>query len=209
MPVQAQQHRGLEVDKPVDEKVGKEDDAADQQLRDKTNSLSEENKPENKKDLSLAHNNILYKNIEILVNGETKIQGHLENNEVYIPFSFIKDYFEIEGKIVVLDDFGKQFHVQHTSYKYFTPTRDIYDPGGSFLWFSNYHVEARSTVKCITGIDGVPIVTQWDERGYMYPITIAQYGLSHFSKWVERSKSSIIVRRLKTWNRCHYEKELM
>lgn len=53
-------------------------------------------------------------------------------------------------------------------------------------------VEVGSTVKCITGIDGVPIVTQWDERGYMYPITIAQYGLSHFSKWVERPQGEVI-----------------
>ena len=28
---------------------------------------------------------------------------------------------------------------------------------------------------------GVPISTQWGAQGYFYPIQIAQYGLSHFS----------------------------
>lgn len=29
---------------------------------------------------------------------------------------------------------------------------------------------------------GVPISTQWGPQGYFYPIQIAQYGLSHYSK---------------------------
>lgn len=29
---------------------------------------------------------------------------------------------------------------------------------------------------------GVPISTQWDPRGHFYPVQIAQFGLSHFSK---------------------------
>ena len=96
-----QQYKSLEDDRSIDERAWEEDDIADQQLGGKTNSLSEENEAEKyKKDSSLANNNILYKNIEVLVNGETKIPGRLENKEVYIPFSFIKDYFEIEGKIV-------------------------------------------------------------------------------------------------------------
>ena len=133
-----------------------------------------------------------YKNIEVLVNGETKIQGHLENKEVYIPFSFIRDYFEIEGKFV-RDDFKNQFHVRHTSYEYFTPNTHTYEPNGSFLWFVNYNVEGRSRVKCITGVDEIPISTQWGEHGYSYPIQIAQYGLSHFSMWVEGARGTVKV----------------
>ena len=187
-----QQYKSLEDDRSIDERAWEEDDIADQQLGGKTNSLSEENEAKNKKDSSLANNNILYKNIEVLVNGETKIQGRLENKEVYIPFSFIKDYFEIEGKIV-RGDFGKQFHVQHTSYNYFTPTRNTYDPHGSFLWFLNYNVEGRSRVKCITGVDEVPVSTQWGEHGYKYPIQIAQYGLSHYSMWLEMPQGTVKV----------------
>ena len=29
---------------------------------------------------------------------------------------------------------------------------------------------------------GIPITIQWDINGYFYPIQIAQYGLSHYSK---------------------------
>ena len=29
---------------------------------------------------------------------------------------------------------------------------------------------------------GVPVSTQWGSQGYYYPIQIAQYGLSHYSK---------------------------
>ena len=134
----------------------------------------------------------LYKNIDVVVNDDTKIQGRLENKEVYIPFSFIRDYFEIEGKIVQ-DDFGKQFHVRHTSYEYFTPETNTYDPLGSFLWFVNYNVEGRPRVKCITGVDEVPISTQWGEEGYRYPIQIAQYGLSHYSMLLKQSKGMVKV----------------
>ena len=31
---------------------------------------------------------------------------------------------------------------------------------------------------------GVPISTQWGPEGYFYPIQIAQYGLSHYSKYL-------------------------
>ncbi|XP_066065442.1 D-glucuronyl C5-epimerase isoform X2 [Chamaea fasciata] len=37
-------------------------------------------------------------------------------------------------------------------------------------------------VKCISGVEGVPLSTQWGPQGYFYPIQIAQYGLSHYSK---------------------------
>ena len=106
LPSNTQQYGGLEADRSIDEKVWKGDDNhdianfANQQHGEKTNSLSEESVAEIKKDSPRANNKILNKNIEVLVNGNTKIQGRLENNEVYIPFSFIKRYFEIEGKIV-------------------------------------------------------------------------------------------------------------
>lgn len=31
-------------------------------------------------------------------------------------------------------------------------------------------------------VSGVPLSTQWGPQGYFYPIQIAQYGLSHYSK---------------------------
>ena len=37
---------------------------------------------------------------------------------------------------------------------------------------------------CYESFAGVPISTQWGAHGYFYPIQIAQYGLSHFSKFL-------------------------
>jgi heparosan-N-sulfate-glucuronate 5-epimerase len=54
--------------------------------------------------------------------------------------------------------------------------------------FDSYKVEARDRVKCISAIEGVPISIQWGPQGYFYPIQIAQYGLSHYSKQLKRSK---------------------
>ena len=36
-------------------------------------------------------------------------------------------------------------------------------------------------------VTGVPLSNQWGQQGYFYPIQIAQYGLSHYSKYVKKS----------------------
>ena len=47
---------------------------------------------------------------------------------------------------------------------------------------------------CVPCVPGVPISTQWGAHGYYYPIQIAQYGLSHFSKFLtEKPRSSIVI----------------
>lgn len=40
----------------------------------------------------------------------------------------------------------------------------------------------RDRVKCISGMEGVPISTQWSAEGYFYATQIAQFGLAHYSK---------------------------
>lgn len=40
---------------------------------------------------------------------------------------------------------------------------------------------------------GVPISTQWGPQGYFYPIQIAQYGLSHYSKYLIDHSLSVTV----------------
>jgi len=37
---------------------------------------------------------------------------------------------------------------------------------------------------------GVPLSNQWGQQGYFYAVQIAQYGLSHYSKYVKRSAKS-------------------
>jgi heparosan-N-sulfate-glucuronate 5-epimerase len=39
----------------------------------------------------------------------------------------------------------------------------------------------------------VPVSTQWDVNGYYYPIQIAQFGLSHYSKYVLEGEPSRII----------------
>lgn len=45
-------------------------------------------------------------------------------------------------------------------------------------------MEVRDRVKCISGIEGVPVSTQWEPRGFYYPTQIAQFGLAHYSKHI-------------------------
>ena len=40
---------------------------------------------------------------------------------------------------------------------------------------------------------GVPITTQWDSKGYHYPIQVAQYGLSHHAKHLINGEPEALV----------------
>ncbi|XP_011494920.1 PREDICTED: D-glucuronyl C5-epimerase [Ceratosolen solmsi marchali] len=121
-----------------------------------------------------------YQEIDCLINGRKIITCRKEGNEVFIPFSFIHKYFEIYGKIVINDGL-ERFDWYH-SYSKITDRKVKYDSRGVFMTFENYNVEVRERVKCISGVDGIPISTQWESQGYYYPTQIAQFGLSHYSK---------------------------
>lgn len=103
------------------------------------------------------------------------------SNEVFLPFSFIRKYFEVYGKLSSDGSGSQSFHWQHSYSKYSLPTSK-YRANGPYLWFGNYNVAVRDRVKCISGVEGVPVSTQWDSNGHLYPTQIAQFGLSHFSK---------------------------
>lgn len=38
---------------------------------------------------------IKYEDIECVINGDYSVEGRKEGNEVYLPFSFIQNYFEV------------------------------------------------------------------------------------------------------------------
>ena len=40
---------------------------------------------------------------------------------------------------------------------------------------------------------GVPISTQWEDSGYYYPVQVAQYGLSHFSKNLTEPRPNVRI----------------
>nr|CAG4651634.1 EOG090X0272 [Triops cancriformis] len=85
------------------------------------------------------------------------------------------------------------FEWNHSYSKIYQP-KVKYNPKGVFMYFENYNVEVRDRVKCISAIEvGVPVSTQWDASGYFYPIQIAQFGLSHFSKNLTDAPPRLVI----------------
>ncbi|KAF6732603.1 D-glucuronyl C5-epimerase [Oryzias melastigma] len=123
---------------------------------------------------------VKFEEIDCLINDETTIKGRREGFEIYLPFNWMEKYFEVYGKIVQYDGYDR-FEFQH-SYSKVYAQREPYHPDGVFMSFEGYNVEVRDRVKCISGVEGVPLSTQWGPQGYFYAIQIAQYGLSHYSK---------------------------
>ncbi|XP_012690193.1 D-glucuronyl C5-epimerase B [Clupea harengus] len=123
---------------------------------------------------------VKYEEIDCLVNDDTTIKGRREGSDVYLPFSWMEKYFEVYGKVVQYDGYDR-FEFSH-SYSKVYAQREPYHPSGVFMSFEGYNVEVRDRVKCISGVEGVPLSTQWGPQGYFYAIQIAQYGLSHYSK---------------------------
>ncbi|XP_064336852.1 D-glucuronyl C5-epimerase isoform X2 [Camelus dromedarius] len=121
-----------------------------------------------------------YEEIDCLINDEHTIKGRREGNEVFLPFTWVEKYFDVYGKVVQYDGYDR-FEFSHSYSKVYTQ-RAPYHPDGVFMSFEGYNVEVRDRVKCISGVEGVPLSTQWGPQGYFYPIQIAQYGLSHYSK---------------------------
>lgn len=121
-----------------------------------------------------------YEQIDCLINEDVTIKGRREGDEVYLPFSWVEKYFDVYGRLVQFDGMDR-FEFSH-SYSRVYAQREPYHPDGVFMSFEGYNVEVRDRVKCISGVEGVPISTQWGPQGYFYPIQIAQYGLSHYSK---------------------------
>lgn len=48
-------------------------------------------------------------------------------------------------------------------------------------------------MKCISGIEGVPVSTQWEPKGFFYPTQIAQFGLAHYSKHLTEPEPKIRI----------------
>ncbi|NWV75427.1 GLCE epimerase, partial [Dasyornis broadbenti] len=121
-----------------------------------------------------------YEEIDCVINEEQTVKGRREGGEVFLPFSWVEKYFQVYGRIARAEG-GERFEFSH-SYSKVYAQRAPYRPDGVFMSFEGYNVELRDRVKCISGVEGVPLSTQWGPQGYFYPIQIAQYGLSHYSK---------------------------
>ncbi|XP_066966223.1 D-glucuronyl C5-epimerase B [Macrobrachium rosenbergii] len=119
--------------------------------------------------------------IPCVINHESEISCRRDAQDIYIPFTFIKNYFEVYGRIDQKSDGSDVFEWSHSYSRVYEP-QGLYNPTGTFLNFELYNVEARERVKCVSATEGVPISTQWQSSGYTYPIQIAQFGLSHYCK---------------------------
>lgn len=134
-----------------------------------------------------------YSEIDCLINDQDTVPCLKSGTEVYVPFfGFLRKYFEVYGKMSKGRDGQERFEWQHSYSRVYYP-RKKYDPQGSFLWFENYNVEVRDRVKCISGMEGVPVSTQWNPQGHIYPIQVAQFGLSHFSKNLTEKPPIVII----------------
>ncbi|XP_037716981.1 D-glucuronyl C5-epimerase B [Drosophila subpulchrella] len=121
--------------------------------------------------------------IECSINQEYSVHCKRDENanEVYVPFSFLRNYFDVSGAVSTTGSEVAKFNWVHSTAKVNLP-RGKYDARGVFMYFENYNVEVRDRVKCISAAEGVPVSTQWEKRGYFYPTQIAQFALSHYSK---------------------------
>lgn len=128
----------------------------------------------------ISTGNDLVGEIDCVINQEYTISCRREGDEIYVPFSFLHDYFEIYGALSTTGKGTHRFDWSHSNSKVNYPKG--YDPRGIFMYFENYNVETRDRVKCISASEHVPISTQWQATGYFYPTQIAQFGLSHYSK---------------------------
>ncbi|XP_030631730.1 glucuronic acid epimerase a [Chanos chanos] len=148
--------------------------------------------------LAVAHE-VPYEQIDCLINDDVTIKGRREGSEVFLPFSWVERYFNVYGRLVQYEGV-ERFEFSH-SYSRVYAQREPYHPNGVFMSFEAYNVEVRERVKCISGVEGVPLSTQWGSQGYFYPIQIAQYGLSHYSKnLTERPPDVKVYGQADEWN---------
>lgn len=80
--------------------------------------------------------------IECLINQKYSVSCRREGDEVYLPFSFLHDYFEVFGTLSSTVKGTNRFEWSHTNAKVNYP-KETYDPKGIFMYFENYNVEVN------------------------------------------------------------------
>jgi heparosan-N-sulfate-glucuronate 5-epimerase len=91
--------------------------------------------------------------IECRINGEYSVSCLRQQEQVWLPFSFVHKYFEVQGQFANSPDGSERFDFWHATSKVYQPKAD-YDPRGVFLFFDNYNVEVRERVKCVSADEG-------------------------------------------------------
>lgn len=78
--------------------------------------------------------------VDCVINQEYNIACLQEGDEVYVPFSFLHDYFEVYGSLSQVGKGPPRFDWAHSNAKVNYP-KGMYDPRGIFMYFENYNVE--------------------------------------------------------------------
>lgn len=78
--------------------------------------------------------------VDCVINQEYSISCLQENDEVYVPFSFLHEYFEVYGSLSTIGKGPARFDWSHSNAKVNHP-KGTYDPKGIFMYFENYNVE--------------------------------------------------------------------
>jgi hypothetical protein len=68
----------------------------------------------------------------------------------------------------VVDDTGR-LRLFFTNATMNLPTKP-YETNGAYMWYSRVNVELRDRVKLISGQFTVPISSQWNKTGHIYPV---------------------------------------
>lgn len=84
--------------------------------------------------------------VDCVINQEYSVSCIQDGDEVYVPFSFLRDYFEVFGSLSTIGKGPAKFEWSHSNAKVNYP-KEIYDPKGIFMYFENYNVEVRKFVK--------------------------------------------------------------
>ncbi|CAF0784027.1 unnamed protein product [Adineta steineri] len=79
-------------------------------------------------------------------------------------------------------------HYQNNTYRILSSSFK-HNSRGSYLNFAYFNVEQRNRVLYIDFLYDIPVSSQWQSDGHLYPIQIAQYGLSHWSRLELNSKN--------------------
>lgn len=86
--------------------------------------------------------------VDCVINQEYGVSCIQNGDEVYVPFSFIRDYFEVYGSLSTVGNGLPKFEWSHSNAKINYP-KGTYDPKGIFMYFENYNVEVIDIQKPI------------------------------------------------------------
>lgn len=78
--------------------------------------------------------------VDCIINQEYSVSCMQNGDEVYVPFSFLRDYFEVYGSLSTIGKGPARFEWSHSNAKINYP-KGTYDPKGIFMYFENYNVE--------------------------------------------------------------------